>query len=194
MFAAYYKSAAALLLSVGAIAAATGFAGELGHMTMDPQGELCNCGNRGCWETLVNQKAIFNRLQQAVGPGHSLILTNNDNGKSNPLTVSAIADAARSKDPLVLKVLEETACYLGIGIASLVNILNPELVVLGGVHCSLGEFLLPTINQELNQRALRWNASASRVVLAQQGSDACVMGGLARVYQAILTQPSTVTN
>ena len=173
---------------------AAGFAGELGHMTMNSQGELCSCGNRGCWETLVSQKAIFSRLQQAIDQGQSTILANPGNGSSNQLTISAIADAARSNDTLVLKVLEETACYLGMGIASLVNVLNPELVVLGGIHCLLGEFLLPSVNRELNQRALRWNARANRVVLAQQGSDACVMGGLAKVYQAILAEPSTVTN
>lgn len=173
---------------------ATGFAGELGHMTMAPQGELCSCGNRGCWETLISQKAVFNRLQQAIDQGQPTMLANSGNGISNQLTVSAIQDALHSNDTLVSKIVDETACYLGIGIASLVNILNPELVVLGGIHCALGDYLLPTINRELSHRALRWNASANKVVLAQQGSDACVMGGLARVYQAILAQPSTVAN
>ncbi|RMF05125.1 MAG: ROK family protein [Chloroflexi bacterium] len=176
------------------VTGATGFAGELGHMTIDPHGELCSCGSRGCWETLVSQSAIFNRIQQAIDRQQPTILSKKGNGNSDQLTVSALSKAARAGDKLVLTVLEETACYLGIGIASLVNVLNPELVVLGGIHCSLGEFMLPTIKQELKHRALRWSAKATRVVLAQQGSDACVMGGLARVYQAILAQPGAVTN
>ena len=173
---------------------ATGFAGELGHMIIDPQGEPCSCGSRGCWETLVSQTAIFSRVQQAIDLHQPTILSNQDNGNSGQLTVNALAEAARVGDRLTLSVLEEIACYLGIGIASLVNVLNPELVVLGGIHCSLGDFMLPTVNRELQQRALRWSAKATQVVLAQQGPDACVMGGLARVYQAILAQPSAVAN
>lgn len=161
-----------------------GFAGELGHMTIDPQGELCKCGNRGCWETLISQKAILNRLQ-AVNTG---------NQPANlPNSVLSLAEAARAGDKIVIKILAEAACYLGIGIASLVNILNPELVVLGGIYCLLGEFLLPTVKQEVNQRALHMSMNANQIVLAKQGSDACVMGGLARVYQVILAQPGTLT-
>ncbi len=160
---------------------AAGFAGEVGHMTIDPNGTLCSCGNRGCWETFINQKALFDRIQKA------------DGSNRNTLTTTYVLNAAKSGDITVLKALEETGCYLGIGIASLINILNSELVVLGGIYSTLGEFLLPSVNRELKQRSLKWNANTTKVVLAQQGSDACVKGGLARVYQAILTQPGTIT-
>ena len=79
---------------------------------------------------------------------------------------------------------------LGIGIASLVNALNPELVVLGG-PISLGwEFLRPAIDQELHTRALRWHQESAKIVLARHGADACVMGGVAAVYNHMLARPS----
>jgi N-acetylglucosamine repressor len=91
-----------------------------------------------------------------------------------------------------LETFEMVGRYLGIGIASLMNALNPDLVVLGGSLSLAGEFLLPAVHQELERRALRWNRSAAQVVLARHGFDACVMGGVATVYQAVLAQPSNV--
>jgi len=78
---------------------------------------------------------------------------------------------------------------LGTGIASLVNALNPELVVLGGSLILAGDFLLPIAEEQVRRRALRWSADAMRIVLAQQGADACVMGGIAAGLQAVLAQP-----
>jgi predicted NBD/HSP70 family sugar kinase len=82
--------------------------------------------------------------------------------------------------------------HLGIGIASLVNALNPDLVVFGGILSLAGEFLLPIVEAEMKQRALRWNAESVRIVLAKHGFDACAMGGVATVYQTILAQPGNM--
>jgi predicted NBD/HSP70 family sugar kinase len=88
--------------------------------------------------------------------------------------------------------LERIGHHLGAGIASLVNALNPELVIFGGILSLAGQFLLPAVKREMKQRALRWNRSATQVVLARHGFDACVMGGVARVYQAILAEPDNI--
>jgi glucokinase-like ROK family protein len=169
-----------------------GFGGEFGHITMDPEGELCNCGNRGCWETQVSQRALFHRVQRAIGQGRVSMLTGMTRGEIRQLTVPIVVEAARAGDPLALEVLEQVGRDLGVGIASLVNALNPELVVFGGILSLAGEFLLPVVEREMVQRALRWNRSATRVVLARHGFDACVMGGVARVYQTILAEPDNI--
>lgn len=167
----------------------TGVAGEFGHMTMDPDGELCNCGNRGCWETQVSQPALFRHVRRAIGEdGHSL-LSEMVGGDLERLTVLTVVEAARAGDAVALKALERVGRDLGIGIASLANALNPELIVFGGILSLAGEFLLPLVNDELQRRSLRWNREATRVVLAKHGFDACVMGGVAMVYQAILAEP-----
>lgn len=170
----------------------TGFAGEFGHMTLKPDGELCNCGNRGCWETLVSQSAVFRSIRRAIESGRSSILTEMLNGDLDRLTIPHVVEAARQGDPVTLDVLNQVGHYLGIGIASLVNALNPELVVFGGMLSLAADFLLPAVEEEMKHRALKWNAEAVRVVLARHGSDACVMGGVATVWQAILSQPANM--
>jgi glucokinase-like ROK family protein len=171
---------------------AAGFAGEFGHMTMDPNGELCNCGNRGCWETQVSQWAAFRAVRLAISQGRPSLLSAMTGGDLDRLTIPMMVEAARAGDVLALETFEMIGRYLGIGIASLMNALNPGLVVFGGILSLAGEFILPAVHRELEQRALRWSQSAAQVVLARHGFDACVMGGVATVYQAVLAEPSNV--
>jgi glucokinase-like ROK family protein len=170
----------------------TGGGAEFGHMTMDPDGELCNCGNRGCWETQVSQRALFRFLRRGLGQGRSSIINDLTHGDPGKITVPMAVEAAKQGDKLTLEAMEYIGQYLGIGIASLVNALNPELVVFGGILSLASEFLLPVVEIELQHRALRWNRSATKVVIAQHGMDACVIGGVARVFQVILAEPATL--
>ncbi len=171
----------------------TGFAGEFGHMTMDPNGERCNCGNRGCWETQASQSALFRYIDQAIRQGQSSILSDKTNNDLTQLTVPLVVAAAQQDDAVALESLASVGRHLGIGLASLVNALNPELLVFGGILSLAGNFLLPAIDQELEQRALRWNESAAKVVLSEHGMNSCVMGGTATVYHAVLNQPGKMT-
>jgi glucokinase-like ROK family protein len=170
----------------------TGFGAEFGHMTLDPDGEACKCGNQGCWETQVSQQALFREIWRRLDQGENSKLSDMTGGRRSLLTVPLIVNAARVGDAVALDALEMIGRNLGIGIASLVNALNPELVVFGGILSLAGEFLMPVIEKELNQRALRWNREAMQLVLAKHGFDACVIGGVATVYQAILAQPDLV--
>jgi glucokinase-like ROK family protein len=170
----------------------TGFGSEFGHMTMDPEGEICNCGNRGCWETQVSQRALFRYLRRCAGQGNETMLEEMTGGNLGALTVPMVVQAAELGDRLALQAFEVLGHHLGIGIASLVNSFNPELVVFGGILSMASEFLLPVVENELRQRALRWNREATKVVVASHGQEACVMGGVARVFQAVLAQPDTV--
>jgi predicted NBD/HSP70 family sugar kinase len=169
----------------------TGFGSEFGHMTMDPEGEICNCGNRGCWETQVSQRALFSYLRRCAGQGNPTILTEMTGGNLGALTVPMVVEAAQQGDRLALQAFEVLGHHLGIGIASLVNALNPELVVCGGILSLACEYMLPVVENEVQRRSLRWNRDATKVVAASHGQDACVMGGVARVFQAVLAAPST---
>jgi predicted NBD/HSP70 family sugar kinase len=166
-----------------------GVGAEFGHMTMDPDGELCSCGNYGCWETQVSQRALFRHIRTSFERGERGRLSEmTDNGE--PLTVPVVVDAARAGDAVARAAFETIGRDLGVGIASLVNALNPELVVFGGVLSLGGEFLMPAVMKEIERRALLWNRQATDVVLAQHGFDAAVMGGVAAVYETILAQPN----
>lgn len=167
---------------------ATGVAAEYGHMTLDPYGERCNCGNHGCWETFVNQNALCNKIMTAIRSGESSILAEKVRGRRDCVSVEMIVDAARAGDALSIRTIEEVGRYLGIGIASLLNALNPEIVVLGGILSIASEFLLPAANDEIQKRALSWNRETVKIVSAAHGSDACVKGGIAMVYQSVLSR------
>jgi glucokinase-like ROK family protein len=167
----------------------SGFAGEFGHMTMKAQGELCKCGNRGCWETQVSQAALFRYIEQSIESGSGTVLQELVNRDKDHLTVEAVVDAARSDDRVALDALEKVGRDLGIGIASLVNALNPDLVVFGGILSLASGYLIPHVLDELRNRALHWNEETAKIVTARFGADAAVMGGVARVYQAVLSNP-----
>ncbi len=168
---------------------ATGFAGEIGHMTVERGGLRCNCGNRGCWETLVSQSAVFRHIAALVESGRASRLSHRLQDGWGGLTMADVVEAADAGDAVALETLRRVGHDLGTGVASLVNVFNPDLVLLGGILSLAHEYLLPPVRDELSRRALRWSAGAAEVRRGQYGLDACVMGGVALVYQTILAQP-----
>jgi glucokinase-like ROK family protein len=168
----------------------SGSAAEFGHMTMIPDGDRCNCGNHGCWETLVSQQALFRTIGQLCAQGRPSVLLDWTAGQLDQLTIGLVVQAAAAGDPVAREALGRIGHWLGIGIASLLNALNPALVVLGGALSEAAAFLLPVVHEEIQARALRWNRETVRVVPATHGSDACVRGGIATVYQHVLAQPN----
>lgn len=171
------------------VTGATGFAGEFGHMTMEPDGLACNCGNHGCWETLVSQLAVFRRVREAIASGKRSCLEDLTNGNLDKLTVPLVVEAARSGDDVGCDALTQTARYLGIGLANLVNAFNPEMVVFGGVLSLASDFMLPVVRRVIEDRALLWPRRAASIVVAAHGFDASVMGGIATVYHYALSRP-----
>jgi glucokinase-like ROK family protein len=167
---------------------ANGVAAEYGHMTMDPHGELCNCGNYGCWETMVSQVGLYKKVIHAIQNGESSAISEKIDGQWERLSVELIVDAAQDGDAVAIRALEEIGHSLGIGIASLLNALNPEIVVLGGILSIASDFLFPVIHEEIHKRALPWNRETVKIIRAAHGSDACVKGGIATVYQSVLSR------
>ena len=170
---------------------ANGVAAEYGHMTMDPHGELCNCGNYGCWETMVSQNSLFKKIRNTVQSGEPSLISEKIKGRWDHISVEIVVEAAQAGDKVAINSLEEIGHPLGIGIASLLNALNPEIVVLGGDLSVASEFLFPVVNEEIQKRALPWNRETIQIVRAAHGSDACVKGGIATVYQSVLSSATS---
>ncbi len=170
---------------------AGGFAGEIGHMTLVPDGPQCNCGNRGCWETLIGPVAIVESVRQAAIMGKTPILMSlpGVNGDIRAIRMEYIIEAAARKEAAVLHVLDEVGRYLGIGIASLVNAFNPSVIVIGGVLSPAGPYILPRAQQEVNARALAAARRMVKIILSAFEFDACVMGGACLVLREILNNP-----
>jgi glucokinase-like ROK family protein len=171
---------------------AGGFAGEIGHMTLVPDGPQCNCGNRGCWETLIGPRAILDRVRQAATLGHTPILMAlpEINGDASAIRMTHVLQAAALNEPAVLNSLNEVGRYLGIGVASLINAFNPSVVVLGGVLSLAGPYILQYAQQEVNVRALTAARESVTICLSAFKFDACVMGGISLIVREILNSPA----
>lgn len=162
---------------------ASGIAGEFGHMTLKPDGLLCNCGNYGCWETEVNQTALIRHLKELKGTKN---LSTNDSNFS----IGEIVKAAEQGDAQTLEALNRIGRQLGIGLASLLNALNPQLIVFGGELSAAAAYILPAARTEMESRSLKWALNASEMTIARFGSNAAIMGGVGVVFQSVLTSLS----
>jgi glucokinase-like ROK family protein len=169
-----------------------GYAGEIGHMTLVPDGPQCNCGNRGCWETLVGPTAIIERVKQFAGEGRAplLMAQTEVNGDIQAIRLKHVLEAAEYREPAVLHVLDEAGRYLGIGIASLLNAFNPSGVVLGGMLSLAGPYILPRAQREVDMRALAAARAGVDITLSAFKFDACVMGGVSLIVREILSNPA----
>jgi predicted NBD/HSP70 family sugar kinase len=156
-------------------------AGEIGHMIMLPKGgETCRCGNRGCLETLVSEPVIVKQaLLLAKKKPNSLLasyLTNNQNG-SRP--IERIFEAARQGDTATCEMIQERAAYLGLALANLVNMLNPDLIILGGVFAQGQDLILPTALKTLQETAFGHMGEKVRLQTTGFGWNAGVIGAAA---------------
>ena len=158
---------------------ATGSAGEIGHTILLEGGPRCNCGIQGHLEALTSAPWMVKRVREALAQGQESSLTNVVN-----IEAKDIFKAAGEGDALAQKMVAETAKYLGMGLANLVNILNPELIVIGGGVSKAGSLLLEPIREKIKELALEVPASSVQVVRARLGNDAGSYGAAALVLHS----------
>jgi glucokinase len=152
-----------------------GFA-EVGHMTIDPEGPICSCRNRGCWEALAGRDAIVRRAISKVQQGRQTAIAETVDYRLGSITPALIAHSAEEGDATAIEVLAETGYYLGIGIANLIQLYNPEVLVVGGGIAQAGRWLFEPILRTVRSRAHMVPASTCRIVPAQLGDDAGIIG------------------
>jgi predicted NBD/HSP70 family sugar kinase len=145
---------------------ATDCAGEFGHMTLDPEGRRCKCGNYGCLEAYASGPAIALRAVEALDSGAESQIVSMVSGNLARVTAQTVYDAAHEGDALALEVVRDTARYLGAGVANLVNIFNPEVVVICGGVTLAGERLMAPLRQEVTRRAFKPAVQRCRIVRA----------------------------
>lgn len=175
-----------LILNGRLVEGTAGFAGEVGHMLVERNGRHCNCGSRGCWETVAGQQALFRRVEEAVKADQSSWITAKIESDFNKLSIPLIVEAAQQNDAVATQALQATAEWLGIGMANLMNVINPQRVILGGPMSAAHEQLLPIIRQTITSNCWHWVQDKVEIVPAAHGQDAAVMGGVAIVFQDVL--------
>lgn len=167
----------------------SGYAGEIGHMTIDPEGELCGCGKRGCWETKVGPRAVLRRVRKILDDGTPSLIKNFSGDNLDGITFNNVVDAAKSNDAVAMEALKDVGKYLGIGVVNLINIFNPELIVLGGALSLAHEYLLPVIENIVCESSLKPPCEHVKFAASGHETDACVMGAVALVLDDILREP-----
>lgn len=157
----------------------TNSAGEWGHTTIELDGRECRCGSRGCLEAYVGAPGIIQSLRE-LNPQSELL-------DGQIASITAIVEAAQRGDTAAIQVMNDTAHYLGAGVANLINLFNPQLVVFGGwAGLEIGKYILPRLDQFVARYALQRPLSATTMRLSQLGQDAISMGAACLVLGDLL--------
>ena len=159
-------------------------AGEIGHVSIDPAGEPCICGNRGCLTTFVGAAALLKRAREL-----SVEYPNSVLGEGE-MTLTALEEAALQDDPLALQVFEEAAQHLGGAIAGLLNLMNPAAVILGGSITRVGGRLLLPLKETVMRRTLVSSVASTEIRMTSLGPRAFAVGAATHVLAAALDDPT----
>ena len=155
---------------------AFGMAGEVGHMVIEPEGNPCSCGNRGCLETYASATGIVRMAKEAVGRGDA-------GWDVSTLTTEVLDEAARRGDKTAIRIFSEAGRSLGIGVASLLHILNPEAIIIGGGVVKAWELFYPSMAEEINRRCFREITERTKIIPASLGDDAGMLGAARLAFE-----------
>lgn len=160
-------------------------AGEVGHITINEDGPLCGCGNRGCMEAYAGNAYIVKDAIRRIRKNKRTLIYRQVAGDLSRITPKVISEAAKKGDRLAVDVLRCAGEHIGTGLANIVNILNPEKIIIGGGVAESGKMLFDTIRSSVRKRAMEVPARAVKIVKARLGNDAGLIGAVALVKNAI---------
>ncbi|MEY8745927.1 ROK family protein [Paenibacillus tundrae] len=157
----------------------TSSAGEIGHMNMFREGRPCRCGSSGCLGRYVSAVGMVRTFTEKLEQGRSSIITQWVGDDRTAITAQMISEAYDLEDALAVEVMRETGEILGFGLANVINLLNPEVVIVGGGMSAAGDRLLETVRDAVNKHALALSSSVCKIVQATLGRQAGMIGAAA---------------
>ncbi|HSO26577.1 MAG TPA: ROK family protein, partial [Anaerolineales bacterium] len=169
-------------------------AGEIGHTIMIAEGgERCRCGNNGCLETLVSESQLIAQAAALVERYPDSVLARQLQTTGASLSIQEIFSAARAGDKHIRQMIEQRACYLGMALANLVNILNPELILLGGLFAEGHDLILPVAEAKMRSVAFAGLGDKVRLEVTRFGWQAGVLGAATMALMAYFYQEPEMT-
>ena len=182
-----YGIGAGIIIQGSPLYGLKGLAGEFGHITMDKNSDVqCDCGNFGCLEALASGHAIAKSAQKELREGTMSILTEMCEGNPSRLTAEMVANAAKQGDGTAWAIFDKAAEFLGLGIAGLINLFNPEAVFIGGGVAQAGDILFNRIRKTVNARALNNTAGDVIIQPATFGPRAAVVGAISLILSGVV--------
>ncbi|MFD3000174.1 ROK family protein [Pontibacter toksunensis] len=163
----------------------SGFAGELGHIPLVENGALCHCGKRGCLETVASGLALAQMAKEGIKAGKASILNRLSDQEIDQIEPQIIIDAANKGDQYAISILSEIGIHLGKGIAILIQLFNPELIILGGKIAEAKQFITTPIQQSVNTYCMTQLRESTTIALSKLGKDAGILGSVATVMENI---------
>lgn len=153
-----------------------GVASEIGHMITVVGGELCTCGNRGCWERYASATAIIREGRKFAEAHPDCAIARAVDGNLDKIEAKTVIDLAKAGDPDAAKLFDDYVTHLCVGLVNLINLYDPEIIALGGGVSHAGQFLLDAVNAKLPQMVFYKTMPYARVELARLGNDAGIIG------------------
>ncbi len=150
-----------------------GYAGEIGHMTIDPDGEACMCGKRGCWETQVGSRVAVQNFKTRTG---------------REVSFEELVELVRANDPTSIEIITKMGVALGIGMGNLANIFSPRCIVLGGALIQVSDRVLPIARDAFTKNSLFQNHQEIKIIPSELGSNSCVLGCVALILDEVIRQ------
>jgi glucokinase len=165
-----------------------GYAAEIGHMVIDPDGPRCACGNTGCLEALASGSAIARMASEEISKGKGSIITSLAEDDLSKVTAEMVAKAAQSGDPLAEEIMDRAGTSLGIGVVNLLHLFDTELVIIGGGVSRAGEMILAPVRRVIAERAMP-GFKGAKVVTSALGDDSGLLGAVAWVLDNMASTP-----
>jgi glucokinase len=175
-----------VIIDNGLFLGSQGYAAEIGHMVIDPDGPRCACGNTGCLEALASGSAIARMASEELSRGRVSSITSLAGDDLGHVTAEMVARAAQSGDPLALEIMERAGASLGIGVVNLLHLFDPELVIIGGGVSRAGELILAPVRRVIAERAMSGFRGA-KVVTSALGDDSGLLGAVTWVLDNIVS-------
>ncbi|OFX49967.1 MAG: hypothetical protein A2066_01040 [Bacteroidetes bacterium GWB2_41_8] len=165
-----------------------GFAGELSHIPMIENGDLCICGKRGCLETIASSNTIMKRVMQGFADNEISSLINQFKDNPEKVTPEDVINAARQGDEFCISILNEIGKAMGKGLAYIIQLLNPEVIVLSGPLSKARQYVLSPIQQSLNRLCLEKISGNTTLIVSDLGDQSALLGTSEMVFQKVFSE------
>ncbi|KAA0989913.1 ROK family transcriptional regulator [Dyadobacter aurulentus] len=167
---------------------ASGFAGELGHIQVKPDGMLCHCGKVGCLDTITSAMALIRQAKEGIAAGRATILTQIVNNDLDLLETSHLIEAVHAGDEFSIDLLSNVGTELGKGLATAVHLFNPEVIIVGGLLAEAGPFISNPIEQAINKYCLSDFKNSLTLHISKLGAKARLLGTQAHLFEHLIVK------